>query len=222
MTSIITETMGSEYEGNNKWSGIVKGSDNCLYCLPCHAKQILKIDPSNDETTLVGKEYDGYYKWCNGFPHGDFIYGIPFNANQFLKYNTKTQTSELVGDDFGDNNNEKWMSGAVGDDGCLYCFPFDHTRILKFNPKDDKTVLVGEVLDGETEGYFGKFSGTVKAKNGCLYGIPSHAKRVGEFNVATQNVTFIGDECEDRRKWMGGVEGMDDNIYGVPHAHMNG
>ena len=56
MTSILTETIGNEYEGNGKWRGIVNGSDNCFYCLPSDAKQILKIDPSNDETTLVGEE----------------------------------------------------------------------------------------------------------------------------------------------------------------------
>ena len=98
----LKETIGNEYEGGAKWWGIVKGRDNCLYCLPYCADQILKIDPSNGETTLVGEEYDGNGKWCNGFAHGDCIYGIPFFANQFLKYNTKTGTSELVGD-LGDN-----------------------------------------------------------------------------------------------------------------------
>jgi len=75
MTSILTETIGNEYAGNEKWWGIVKGSDNCFYCLPFNAKQLLKIDPSNDETTLVGEEYDGYAKWRTGFSHGDFVYG---------------------------------------------------------------------------------------------------------------------------------------------------
>ena len=102
--SLLTETIGSQYryEKNDKWSGIVKGNDNCFYCLPSDAKQLLKINPSNDETTLVGEEHDDYGKWRNGFAHGDDIYGIPFFANQFLKYNTKTGTSELVGD-LGDN-----------------------------------------------------------------------------------------------------------------------
>ena len=118
MTSMIIETIGNEYEGENKWYGIVIGRDNCLYCLPHHAKQLLKIDPSNDETTLVGEEYDGCWNWCNGFAHGDFIYGIPFEADRFLKYNIKTEISELVGDDLGGFLG-KWKSGAVADDGCL-------------------------------------------------------------------------------------------------------
>ena len=215
MTSIITETIGNEYEGRDKWRGIVKGRDNCLYCLPHDAKQLLKIDPSNDETTLVGEEYDGDDKWFNGFAHGDFIYGIPFAQNQFLKYNIRTQTSELVGDDLGFNYG-KWMSGAVADDGCLYCFPFDHNQILKFNPNDDTTVFVGE----EIKGHY-KFSGTIKAKNGCLHGIPYFANRVAKFNVATQNVAFIGNDYEGEDKFEDGVVGMDGNIYGVPCAHDN-
>ena len=52
-------------------------------------KKIMKIDPSNDETTLVGEEYNGVGKWRNGFTHGDFIYGIPYKEYQFLKYNVK-------------------------------------------------------------------------------------------------------------------------------------
>ena len=214
MTSIITETIGSDYEGRRKWSGIVKGSDICFYCLPFNAKQILRIDPSNDETKLVGEECNGIRKWCNGFAHGGFIYGIPFVENQFLKYSIKTETSELVGDDFGNNYGGNWISGAVADDGCFYCFPYHHNRILKLNPNDDTTSFVGEEIEGG-----GKFSGTIKAKNGCLYGIPSLANRVAKFNVATQNVTFIGDEYKGDSKWQGGVEGMDNNIYGVPYLH---
>ena len=213
MTSILTETIGNEYEGKWKWSGIVKGSDNCFYCLPFFAKQLLKIDPSNDETTLVGEEYDGYIKFRNGFAHGDFIYGIPYRYNKFLKYNVNTKTSELVGDDIG-GTYEKWMSGAVADDGCFYCFPFEHTRILKFNPNDDTTIFVGEEIHGQC-----KFSGTIKAKNGCLYGIPSSISRVAKFNVATQNVTLIDDEFKSDLKWKGGVEGMGDNIYCAPYRH---
>ena len=211
--SNTTETIGNEYEGDLKWAGIIKGSDNCFYCLPHCAKQLLKVDPSNDVTTLVGEEYYGGSKWCNGFAHGDFIYGIPLFKNQFLKYNTKTETSELVGDDFG-NNYGKWCSGAVADDGCFYCFPFSHNRILKFNPNDDTTICVGEEIKGHSA-----FSGTIKAKNGCLYGIPLKTSRVAKFNVATQTVTFIGEKYRGGRKWIGGVEGMDDNIYGVPYRH---
>ena len=51
---MITKTIGNEYEGENKWSGIVKGKDSCFYCLPYDATQILKMNPSNDEITLVG------------------------------------------------------------------------------------------------------------------------------------------------------------------------
>ena len=76
------ERIGSNFEGNDNWCGIVKGRGNCFYCLPSDAKQILKIDPSNDETTLVGEQYDDVEKWCNGFAHGDFMYAIPSLTNK--------------------------------------------------------------------------------------------------------------------------------------------
>ena len=85
MTSIITIQIGSDYNGRVKWSGIVKGSDNYFYCLPYYSEQLLKIDPFNDETSLVGENYISCDKWYNGFAHGGCIYGIPFYANQFLK-----------------------------------------------------------------------------------------------------------------------------------------
>ena len=159
------ERIGSDYEGNNKWCGIVKGRDNCFYCLPSDAKQILKIDPFNDETTLVGEECGDVEKWFSGFAHGDLIYGIPYSANRFLKYNVKTGTFELVGDDFEDGFGMKWMSGEnitfIGDDykgefkqeggveemdDNIYGVPYEHNKWLKIDIVTDSTSLVGDDL----------------------------------------------------------------------------
>ena len=122
MNFIIASRIGNEY----------KRCD-----IPSSSKQLLKINTSDDrtsldETSLVRREYDGNDKWCNGFSHWDFIYGIPSSTKQFLKFNIKTEISELVGDDLS-NDELKWISGVVADDGCLYCFPFEHNRILKCN-----------------------------------------------------------------------------------------
>ena len=210
----ITERIGNNYEGTEKWKGIVKGSNNCYYCIPYNAEQILKIDPSNDKTTLVGKKHNGDWKWYNGFAHENFIYCIPYFANQFLKFNVITEKSELVGGNLGNGGyKQKWVSGALANDGCFYCFPYMHNRILKFNPSSGTTQFVGEVID-----HF-KFSGTVKAKNGYLYGLPSNTGKVVKFNVTTLELDFIGDMyagCD--LKWKDCVIGIDDNIYGVPHS----
>ena len=93
------------------------------------------------------------------------------------------------------NKDWKWKSGAVADDGSLYCFPYNHNRILKFNANDDTTIFVGEQIEGEFN-----FSRTIKAKNGYLYGIPSDTGRVAKFNVISQNFIFIGDDYECRLK----------------------
>jgi len=208
----ITERIGSDYKGTEKWKGIVKGSNNCYYCIPYNAEQILKIDPSNDKTTLVGKKHDGDLKWHNGFAHENFIYCIPYFANQFLRFNVITEKSELVGGSLG-KGNQKWVSGALANDGCFYCFPYMHQRILKFNPSTGKTQFVSEPIN-----HF-KFSDTIKAKNGHLYSLPSNTGQVLKFNVTTEEFDFIGKTFAGQDlKWRGCVIGIDDNIYGVPHG----
>ena len=85
-----------------------------------------------------------------------------------------------LGDDF-----EKWMSGVVVDDRCLYCFPHELTWTLKFNRNDDTVICVGEIIEGDY-----KFSGIIKAKNGCMYDVHFSVSRVAKFYVTTQNVTY--------------------------------
>ena len=46
------------------------GNDGCIYCMPCNASQVLKIDPKTQECTLIGDPVpEGGYKWhgmsCN-------------------------------------------------------------------------------------------------------------------------------------------------------------
>ena len=198
---MIIETIDSEYERNSKWCcGIVKGNDNCFFCLPFGAKYVLTINSSNDETTLAGEENNDYRQWCNGFAQTDFSYGISYRCNKLLKYNTKTEISELVCDGLVDDYYGKWMSGAVADDGSLYCFPFNHKRILQFNPNGDTTIFVGKKIERVC-----KFSGIIKAKNECMYSILSSVSRVAKFYVATQNVTFIDDGLNRlvvSKRWM--------------------
>ena len=87
--------------------------------------------------------------------------------------------------------NCKWKSGALVDDGFLYCFPYNHNRILNFNANYDTTIFVGDQIEGEFN-----FSRTIKAKNGYLYGIPSDAGRLVRFNAVTQDFIFIGNDYE--------------------------
>ena len=211
---MMTETIGMDYgKGVDKWSCIIKGSDNCFYCLPNQAEQILKVDPSNNVTTLVGEKISYWTKYQSGFANGDFVYGIPYDNCKFLKFNIKTKTSEFFGDDLGFYG-MKWTSGTLADDGCVYCFPFNHNRILKFDPNDDTTTFIGEEIEGDEE----KFNGTIKAENVYIYGIPYNTSRVAKINVATQEVTFLAENYGDQwGKWEGGVKGIDGNIYCVPY-----
>ena len=120
----------------------------------------------------MGEEYIGGGKWRNGFAHGDCIYGIPFSENQFLKYNTKTGTSELVGDDFGVDD-WKWMSGAVT----------DYDKWLKIDIATETTSLVGDDLSK-----YGacKYSCGVVGEDCNVYAIPYDENKVAKLNTTTQ------------------------------------
>ena len=63
------------------------------YILYLTVPKNLNVDPSSDKTLLVGEEYDDDYKWFNIFSHGGFIYEIPCNAKQFLKFILLTKHS---------------------------------------------------------------------------------------------------------------------------------
>ena len=54
--SLALELIGDKYENKRKWSGMVSIGD-CLYCIPCNAKQILKINPTTGHTSLVGEKH---------------------------------------------------------------------------------------------------------------------------------------------------------------------
>ena len=126
----------------------------------------------------MGEEYIGGGKWRNGFAHGDCIYGIPFSENQFLKYNTKTGTSELVGDDFGVDD-WKWMSGVVA----------DYDKWLKIDIATETTSLVGDDLSK-----YGacKYSCGVVGEDCNVYAIPEDANKVIKFNTIMQEVSEVG------------------------------
>ena len=52
------------------------------------------------ETTLVGAEQSGNFKWQGGVLASDgIIYGIPHNATQVLRFDPLTQQATLLGDE---------------------------------------------------------------------------------------------------------------------------
>ena len=81
----------------------------------------MKIDPSTEEISFVGQEFEGDFKWAGAVkgPDGQ-IYGIPYNAASVLRIDPKDDTVATFGHLVGE---EKWYGGALGEDGSLYGVP---------------------------------------------------------------------------------------------------
>ena len=79
--------VGSVPEGGWKWHGGVVGADGCIYGIPAHADEVLKIDPFSQSVSLIPFSYrchhrtDRKYKYLGGVlgPDGR-IYCVPSDA----------------------------------------------------------------------------------------------------------------------------------------------
>ena len=63
------------------------------------------------------------------------IYWLPiYDGGKTLKFDPETQEVSLVGNVTGSEGGTKWISGAAGAGGAIYCMKFDATRVLVIDP----------------------------------------------------------------------------------------
>lgn len=219
---VSIEEVGEDFgRGGWQWAGGVIASNGCIYTIPYNATRVLKFDPSDNSSHMIGNELgDDKGKWCCGVLGNGFIYGIPFSSHRILKIDLTHHTTSFVGCDLG-NGVLKWMSGAIANDGCMYCMPLSARHILRLDLLTEKTSFIGQDLG---EGIW-KYSGTVLGDDGCIYGVPANARQVLKYNPKNGESEFIGcttqsmcgDDGKRGEKWRGGVKALDGNIYGVPY-----
>jgi hypothetical protein len=85
---------------------------------------------------------DEYFKFTGW---GDAIMGIdgcvycwpPSEGGHILKYDPHIDLSSIIGIDFGDEIEKKWLGGAVASDGIIYCMPWKASRVLAIDPFRD-------------------------------------------------------------------------------------
>ena len=111
--------------GQDKWLGGVLGADGCVYGVPGHARQVLKLEPNTGTVTTIGGPFNGKYKWLRGVAAADgAIYCIPCHAETVLRIDCTTSESvctEVGGPLPGD---WKWHGGVLSPhDGCIYGIP---------------------------------------------------------------------------------------------------
>jgi hypothetical protein len=145
-------------EGTNKWYGGIVGADDCVYGIPYGTCAVLRIDCANGSATLVGPDYGATrYNWHGGIQVNGKIYAHPSHADTVLVIDTNPGVagdgnicSELPihhrapdGDDADRRKKYKWLGGAVGADGNIYCPACDASAVLRIDTATDVCTTFG-------------------------------------------------------------------------------
>lgn len=82
----------------NLWQNAVLGPDGCFYAIPADANVVLKLDPSDDSLTRLGKGIVpvGKDKFQGGFLSGTSIWCLPESADALLQIDFSTGTPTLT------------------------------------------------------------------------------------------------------------------------------
>eukprot|EP00164_Ancoracysta_twista_P008236 GFYU01011840.1.p1 GENE.GFYU01011840.1~~GFYU01011840.1.p1 ORF type:complete len:387 (-),score=76.85 GFYU01011840.1:40-1200(-) len=216
-------TFGDGLMGKDKWLGGELAANGMIYGIPGTAPQVLKIDPTTGETSLIGPVFPEKFKWLRGIhsPRDNCIYGIPSNATSILRIDPSNDKVSTFGGPL--DGVWKWHGGVMAADGNIYCIPCCATSVLKIVPGDPEKGLEPSVefigVDVPELAGNHKWYGGLLGCDGCVYGIPNCAKSVVKINPATSEVTTIGDLPSGGQKWHGGVTHPDGCVYGVPSHH---
>ena len=70
----------------NKWQGAVHARDGHVYCIPCDAPNVLRIDPRDGSFSMHGSLGDCTNKFQGAYQHTDgTIWALPESCEQVLR-----------------------------------------------------------------------------------------------------------------------------------------
>ena len=210
----------------NCWYGGIAGKDNAVYGMPYRAAGVLRIDCNDNTAKLIGPNYGvGKYFWHGGIQINGKIYAHPSHApDTVLVVDTNVDKRGEVTElpihraeyDKDPRNNYKWLGGAVGADGHIYCPACDTSSILKINATTDHC---------ETFGFVGKeknkWQGGILGRDNCIYTIPADGTHICRIltdpSVEGENpYQLLGGIPAHKDKWQGAGVGKDGSLYFVP------
>ena len=144
-----------------KWLGGAVARDGNLYCFPCDAERVLRIDTETRAVSTVGPDFV--------FPLAD--YPLPRSAPKAASNASGMNVSMSV---------NKWQNGFVLEDGAVYGIPQRARGILRLLPAPEAG---GEpevtLLDcGQADHPIDLFEGGVLGSDGCMYCIPLRGRSV--------------------------------------------
>jgi len=172
------------------------------------------------ETLLVGKAYDGAFKWfSSALSNNGVIYSPPYNHNFVLKFDPTTDSTSLLGEDLGIDP-RKFSHAVTGKDGYIYGIPYLAKYILRIDPETDTS---SSILEGHPLLASDRKFGFGISVDSVIYFVPYNFNRVVKFDPSdiVNPLTEIGDDLgDDPEKWFAGAIANDGNIYCVPVGSM--
>ena len=145
-----------------------------MYGIPSYTSRVAKFNVATQNVTFIGDEYVGAYIWMGGVEGMDEnIHLVPYRHDKWLKIDTVTETTYLVGDDLSTYGDCKYDGGVVGEDCNIYAIPCDANKVTTFNTIAQNVSEVGNRHDGDC-----KWTGGSLHSNGFIYYVPQENNKV--------------------------------------------
>jgi hypothetical protein len=199
------------------WASGALAPDNRIYYMPAGAHRILKLNPDSDTLSSVGDDLGGDECKYDGTVVGndDCVYGIPYEATCFVKYNpADPDTTSIVGEEVVEGGFYCGNGVLCGDD---YIYDVNvHGQVLKVDTVNNNYTWIGdEIIYSGGRGWGDPIIGIDK----CIYWPPLYVYHVLKFGPETQQLpSLVGDDLDEGGwKWMGaGALAIDGVIYCIP------
>eukprot|EP00615_Pteridomonas_danica_P004480 CAMPEP_0114346264 /NCGR_PEP_ID=MMETSP0101-20121206/12911_1 /TAXON_ID=38822 ORGANISM="Pteridomonas danica, Strain PT" /NCGR_SAMPLE_ID=MMETSP0101 /ASSEMBLY_ACC=CAM_ASM_000211 /LENGTH=447 /DNA_ID=CAMNT_0001482769 /DNA_START=232 /DNA_END=1575 /DNA_ORIENTATION=- len=217
-------------KGEMKWQGGVKAPNGLIYGIPSNTKEVLCLNPTQEIVTTFGQlepydeisqsnDYSDSGLWFNGVysKSTNKIYGIPFNASQFIEIDPMLNTVKRISNIILMGKN-KWRGGVSDMYGRIHCIPADSNSVIMYDPKLLKWEIYGNLIaQGSNKWYDGCYC----KNDDRILAIPFDADCIlmidPEYKVTS--LLFENDILlKGYGKWSGGVvTPNDDCIYCIPY-----
>lgn len=210
-------------------------SGRYIYCIPCNADRVLRIDLLQNAAEEVGPDLSQTCcgpaktnRWYGGLRGRDgAVYGVPYNAPGLLRIVPAEAAEDVVVQILGNYGcgGWKWHGGCYHpEEGNIYAFPSHaaEAMVIDTDPgtDDDKRISllpipdVPEVHPPDIRGY--RWAGGLVGADGAVYAIPSDCDALLRVHDGKVSCVGTGVVPKGKNKWQNAVLAEDGAVYALP------
>lgn len=206
----VTTYFGAGYGTNYKWYGGALAEDGFVYCTPWQAARVLKIDPVNLTTELVGPSLGGA-KWSGAaLISGTRIAMANREAADPVIFNTDTQTFSVI-DDLGGAVVNKFWSTQKTETGRFFICKSNFSRHLRVREDNLQAELFG-TASSTNQGFYG----AGLAPNQRIYTTPASLNIIEILDIDGGSVATVPTPVTGSEKWLGSPVLAPDGAFYFP------